>query len=137
MPYDLRFVRDVNRRIRAPLVLAACFGASACCNDTVGSVRVWLVDTNSDLAEVTVGETASLSALASDRGPRASYSCDLYRSSTDPELFTFSSTNPSVASVDGSGVLTAVSEGEATVRAVVDGVTSNDLLVVVRAAGSF
>ncbi len=98
--------------------------------EDTATVMVTVVETELDVASViisadktsfNVGETIQLAATA-------------YTSSNEEvsvDTFTWSSDMPSVVAVDASGLATAVSDGEAAITATVDGVSSQEIKLMV------
>jgi hypothetical protein len=115
--------RAVIRFVRLGLVLAAGVVIAGCCSDTVGRVTaygpygplpttVWVGDTGVMEAEATRGNYNWLCLMP------------LYTTETQPDLFSYSSSNPSVITVSSRGVIRATAVGKADLTAMTAGVTS-------------
>ena len=105
------------------LGLACLTAALQSCTDTVVVVvEVAQVDVSPSSPSIVVGQTTQLSAVPKDAAGNRLF--------TEGRPVTWSSGSSSVASVDGSGLVTAVFSGDATVTARVDGVTGTATVTV-------
>lgn len=102
------------RFLGAAFLILGCAGVEATDPDGGGGpdVSVASVHVAPDPATVTVGQTLALSATARDAAGAV----------LAGRSFAWSSTNPGVAGVSGSGIVTAHAPGSATIAAVSDGI---------------
>lgn len=85
-------------------ITARCGNVTATCTIIVGATPATSIELNLSSAELKVGETLSLSAKI------------LPEDATD-QIVTWSSSNPTIASVDANGIVTAISLGNTTITA--------------------
>ncbi len=111
----------------------ACGSLESCCRSGIRSVEVYLLPSTGVLAAyVWPGDTLALGAVAGT-DPREFCYHPLFTSAIEPDRFTYQSSNPSVATVTAFGELVAHNLGATTVTAMTNGVTSQEMAVIVGA----
>lgn len=113
------FARTMNRRIA--LLLIIILPAFFSCTEKEQEIRVESVTISMPSAELEVGKTLQLSVTVTPTG------------ATNKDI-TWSSSNPSVASISAAGLVTALSEGTTTITAAADGKKGECNVSVVKAA---
>jgi len=113
------FARTMNRRIA--LLLLIILPAFFSCTEKEQEIRVESVTISIPSAELEIGKTLQLSATVTPTG------------ATNKDI-TWSSSNPSVASISAAGLVTALSEGTTTITAAADGKKGECKVSVVKAA---
>ena len=109
----------MNRRIA--LLLIIILPAFFSCTEKEQEIRVESVTISIPSAELEIGKTLQLSATVTPTG------------ATNKDI-TWSSSNPSVASISAAGLVTALSEGTTTITAAADGKKGECKVSVVKAA---
>ena len=109
----------MNRRIA--LLLIIILPAFFSCTEKEQEIRVESVTISMPSAELEIGKTLQLSATVTPTG------------ATNKDI-TWSSSNPSVASISAAGLVTALSEGTTTITAAADGKKGECKVSVVKAA---
>ena len=111
----------------------ACLSLESCCRSGIRSVEVYLLPSAGvQAAYVWPGDTLALGAVAGT-DPREFCYHPLFTSAIEPDRFTYQSSNPSVATVTAFGELVAHNLGATTVTAMTNGVTSQEMAVIVGA----
>jgi hypothetical protein len=105
--------RVVGAAVGQVTITATVEGESGASAVTVTAIPVDEVDVSPSSASIEIGEQASFTAVPRDASGNA----------LAGRTITWSSTAPGVASVNGSGVVTAVAAGTTTIRAQSEGVT--------------
>ena len=113
------FARTMNRRIA--LLLIIILPAFFSCTEKEQEIRVESVTISIPSAELEIGKTLQLSATVTPTG------------ATNKDI-TWSSSNPSVASISAAGLVTALSEGTTTITAFADGKKGECTVTVVKKA---
>jgi uncharacterized protein YjdB len=108
------------------LVLCAALFTAIACNDSTGPGAVASIAVNFPTAPIPVGSTAQLNPQALDKnGNPVQAEC----------VYTFTSSDESVATVSSSGLITGVSEGTATITVETFGKTASSVITVGSGAG--
>ena len=107
-------------------ITATAGNASATAYITVSQAATSVTITPSSATLNAIGETAQLEATAFDTG----------NSAIGGAVFTWSSSDPAVATVDGDGLVTAVSNGTAQITATSGNATADATITVMQTAGS-
>jgi hypothetical protein len=105
---------------RRPYLLFALFGASACSSGTDPAQTVAEVRVSPQSPAVDVGLTVQFSAAAFDASGQPVTGLEV----------SWASSRPTVASVDGGGLVTAVAVGTSAITATIGGVSDSEVLIV-------
>ena len=104
-----------TQRLLTPIALAAMLAAGACKETVVKVLAVASVEVSGSSGPLMVGQSAQLNA-----SPR-----DDRNTALTNRTITWSSSNPSVVSVSGSGLVQAAATGSATITASIEGVNGS------------